>query len=200
MKNQILFVYGTLLPKQPNNGRLQDAKFIGYDQIVGYRLYDRGFAPAVGPGGPHEIVKGAVYEVDADRLAVIDRFEGHPTVYLRRGTLTAQGRRAWLYDWANWEYEPLFARVPSGDWAAHVISNNEEYTRLRDWKYDRSRRFYNDWYDLPITPKKNGKKKVKTGLWDNSTTEQKIENLPAGENFTGGGIWNSPSPEEWDRR
>ena len=85
--SHILFVYGTLRKGQANHGLLKDALFLGNAKTQDkYGLYvlPHGVPYATYNGSQLVAVSGEVYIVDEVTLEAVDRFEGHPHVYMRR--------------------------------------------------------------------------------------------------------------------
>ena len=79
-----LFVYGSLLSGERHSARLAGARLLGPARTVArYTLVDCGLYPALLDGGTTS-VSGEVYEVDAETLAALDEFEGHPDEYRRQ--------------------------------------------------------------------------------------------------------------------
>ena len=124
--SHILFIYGTLRKGQANHGLLKDALFLGNAKTQDkYGLYvlPHGVPYATYNGSQLVAVSGEVYIVDEVTLEAVDRFEGHPYVYMRRevpvvleygSTECGITKNAWMY------FLPLavhgIARpVPSGD-------------------------------------------------------------------------------------
>lgn len=73
-----LFVYGTLKRGCSNHALLKGQRLVGQARTgVGYALYElEGYPGLVRTGGRGERVSGEVWEVDDDRLARLDEFEG----------------------------------------------------------------------------------------------------------------------------
>lgn len=114
-----VFVYGTLLPGQPNHGLLRGARLIGPARTrPRFTLYNYGPFPALSSRGKHA-VKGEVYEVDALMLAALDRLEGHPRFYQRTSiALDRAGRvEAYLLPKERLAGRPI---IESGCWRRHL--------------------------------------------------------------------------------
>ena len=90
-----LFVYGTLRAGQIAHGMLAGARFLGRRAAPGYRLVDLGDYPAIVPG--EGSVPGELYEVDDETLAAIDRYEEHPTLFVRFAIVLDDGTTALAY-------------------------------------------------------------------------------------------------------
>jgi len=106
-------VYGTLREGFPNHALLHKSTLIGEATVPG-RMHDLGPFPAV---CLHEkgTVKVELYEVDEETLELLDRLEGHPTLYQRVDVMTSEGP-AFMYVMS--EDELLDSpSIPSGDWA-----------------------------------------------------------------------------------
>jgi gamma-glutamylaminecyclotransferase len=85
-----LFVYGSLLSGESNHARLAGTRRIGTARTTAdYDLVDLGHYPALLEAGA-TAVHGELYEVDLSTLAILDEFEGHPSLY-RRTTLRLEG-------------------------------------------------------------------------------------------------------------
>ena len=79
-----LFVYGSLLSGETHAARLGTCRLVGPARTAArYTLVDLGPYPGLLEGGTTSVA-GEVYEVDADTLAALDAFEGHPDEYRRR--------------------------------------------------------------------------------------------------------------------
>jgi gamma-glutamylaminecyclotransferase len=78
-----VFVYGTLLRGEANHDRLTGCRFGGDARTAPlFSLLDLGPYPALVTGGV-TAVAGELYLVPPQRLEELDRFEGHPALYLR---------------------------------------------------------------------------------------------------------------------
>ena len=78
-----LFVYGSLLSGESHHDHLGASRLLGAASTEPvYTLVDLGPYPALLAGGTTS-VSGEIYEVDADVLAALDDFEGHPDEYRR---------------------------------------------------------------------------------------------------------------------
>lgn len=82
-----IFCYGTLQKDKHNHFLMERATFLGEHHTgKGYtlRVLDNGLPvllhDGVGPG-----CFGELYEVDAELLKLLDKFEGHPYMYERMG-------------------------------------------------------------------------------------------------------------------
>ena len=81
-----VFVYGTLRYGHERHDILENARFVGYGFIKGFKLYNLEFYPAIAK--ENGIVYGEVYEISPETLKTLDWIEGHPTLY-KRITVTA---------------------------------------------------------------------------------------------------------------
>ncbi|CAN5950556.1 unnamed protein product [Sphagnum jensenii] len=87
-----LFTYGSLRQEKHNHYVLEhlNAKFHADATIQATLVTDTGYSfPAIKEG--FGLVSGEVYEVTEEALKSLDFFEGHPTFYQRRSTVTDAG-------------------------------------------------------------------------------------------------------------
>ena len=138
------FVYGTLLPDQPNFP-LWESDIIAMEPatLVGSRMYDMGYYPMLVTAVPSEVVQGMCITIhEAPYNAVlqrIDDLEGYdPTKpdevgYQRQAVeiVLANGRTqpAWVY-LGQPELVTDKSPVAGGDWAAYAAHNQHH---LQDW-------------------------------------------------------------------
>jgi gamma-glutamylcyclotransferase (GGCT)/AIG2-like uncharacterized protein YtfP len=138
------FVYGTLLPNQPNFFLWgSDIKVMESATFLGGRLYDMGYYPMLVTAVSAEKVQGMVITVDTAQyeavLQRLDELEGYDpeqpeaSGYQRRQVevVLANGRsqQAWVYLGQS----HLVADKPvvaSGDWASHAAKNQPD---LQEW-------------------------------------------------------------------
>lgn len=128
------FVYGTLLPGEPNDHHFADAlERVVPARMRGLRLYDMGYFPMAVAGTADDVIHGALLYVAVDRhaatLAAIDALEGYrpdgpePSFYEREVRVAraagASGVEAWVYVGRPEAVNPA-ARIPGGDWRAYV--------------------------------------------------------------------------------
>lgn len=123
----VLFVYGTL--RRPADGPDADTHYhhriadtidmAEKATLFGAAIYDLGSYPGVGPAESSASVRGEVFELSNEGLAIADEIEGHPTFYERREATivldNGMGGSAWVY----WAPEALLAErdpLESGDW------------------------------------------------------------------------------------
>lgn len=86
-----LFVYGTLLD---NSGKP--------DHIMGDLYALSWFPGAINIGKSNEIIPGKIIDVDADRLADFDKYEGVASgLYNRVKTTTLTGEEVWVYEYGQ---------------------------------------------------------------------------------------------------
>jgi gamma-glutamylcyclotransferase (GGCT)/AIG2-like uncharacterized protein YtfP len=92
-----VFVYGTLMYGEPNQGWLRGAPLVGCRHTAPrYMLVSLGPYPAMRGGGTTSVA-GELYEVDDTALHAVDRFEGVPTLYRRVPVLLSDGECAQAY-------------------------------------------------------------------------------------------------------
>jgi gamma-glutamylaminecyclotransferase len=108
-----VFVYGSLLAGEEHHDLLQRARMLGTGRTEPvYTLWDLGEYPALLAGGTTSVV-GEIYAVDADLLAQLDEFEGHPALFKRETIVLADGTDAYAY---LWQREPRGRAIQSGDY------------------------------------------------------------------------------------
>ncbi len=82
-REDIVFVYGTLLRGEYNHYILNNAGFLGETETRAiFKLYDLGSFPAMVAGG-FTGIKGEIYSVTPNILNQLDSLEGHPNWYER---------------------------------------------------------------------------------------------------------------------
>lgn len=114
-----VFVYGTLLSGESNNGLLRDAILEGEAETAPhFEMYSLGGFPGVVHGGRGRI-RGEVYLVDQRTLDALDRLEGHPRFYVRTVVRLADGRRVETYLLERRQVAG-YERISSGDWRDHA--------------------------------------------------------------------------------
>lgn len=116
-----IFIYGSLLEDCCNHHVIASAKKLFDAQTKAeYDLIDLGEYPALVSGGVTS-VKGSVYEISPDLLAVLDEFEDHPDMYRRTDIELLDGQIVQTYLFPR---SLLWAQTPvdSGDWRAYVIA------------------------------------------------------------------------------
>jgi gamma-glutamylcyclotransferase (GGCT)/AIG2-like uncharacterized protein YtfP len=133
----LLFVYGTLLPGQPQWSLL--SRYVtdhGWEAAVRGRLFDTGLGYPVADlkehTDPTHIVHGrCVYLLEATAqmaLDALDRYEDvHLGLYERLEVTTSVGQAAWSYSLGA-AADQHFARlelIPSGDWAHHLRTQQQ---------------------------------------------------------------------------
>lgn len=93
-----LFVYGTLKRGQRNARLMAGGRFLGEASTAPkYALLVLGPYPGLVAGDL--AVRGELWQVPADTLAVLDAFEGVPTLFDRRPVTLADGTTAEAYWW-----------------------------------------------------------------------------------------------------
>lgn len=138
------FVYGTLLPDQPN--------FVLWGKAItamepatfhGGQLYDMGFYPMLVPTGAETAVTGQLITVTPNQydavLQRLDALEGYDPAqpdsaeYQRQAVqvVVANGRTqtAWIY-LGKTELVTHKPVIPNGDWATYAAQNQPD---LQDW-------------------------------------------------------------------
>jgi gamma-glutamylaminecyclotransferase len=111
-----LFVYGTLMRGEANAHLMTAARFVGEARTVtAYQLRLLEGYPALLPGG-RTAVRGELHLVDGALLAVLDEFEGHPTLFRRQEVDLAGGARAEAYLFAAPAIIDAAASLADGDW------------------------------------------------------------------------------------
>ncbi len=132
MRHLSFFVYGTLLPGQPNYKLLTDAIIDQQPALFARgRLHDMGYYPAlVEDSGPVKGLAIAVHPARHDEvLGRLDRLEGFNPERPEDSAFYRDVRSVQLSDASNvaaWLYlcRPWFVHgapvIPSGDWIAHV--------------------------------------------------------------------------------
>src|SRR5262249_48925271 len=115
----LLFVYGALLPGEPEHARLQGARALGPAETEpAFDLVDLGPEPALVPGGT-TAVRGEVYALTPAQLAAVDVHHGHPLRY-RRGTIRlSDGRMVEAHQLAPDQARGR-RRIRSGDWRTRL--------------------------------------------------------------------------------
>ena len=105
MKEQLVFVYGTLKEGHPNNVLMHDSKLIGRAITIDkYAMYQYGI-PFVSKSSETSNISGEVYSVDKTSLYDLDILERHPEWYVREEVpvkvIDREGEiktvEAWLY-------------------------------------------------------------------------------------------------------
>lgn len=118
----LIFTYGSLMSGLGNHSVMVNAggRFIKEARIKGIlRAYCSAFPGAYAPeGGTKDtLIKGEIYEVDAQGLARLDTLEGEGHFYHRKVTTTEEGDEVSVY-----LLEPSHHKGPlimSGDWRKH---------------------------------------------------------------------------------
>ncbi|MEZ4645198.1 MAG: gamma-glutamylcyclotransferase family protein [Chloroflexota bacterium] len=144
MTEQIpFFVYGTLLPGQPNDHLWQENAVTQEEAVfVNGRLYDMGFYPMLVEEEGHQ-VQGMVLTVRPDAYVMVvqalDNLEGFDPLkpdapgYRRvaREVVLGNGRsvRAWVYMGQS-DYVEGYFPIAGGDWRQHADGKLDDMT---DW-------------------------------------------------------------------
>lgn len=123
----LLFVYGTFLKKSSNHDLLSDSRFIANASIYA-TLYDTGAGfPAAVEEGTRSRTYGEIYEVNEDRIDLLDEFEGadpdseEETIYVRKTVEAELENRnkteVWVYIMPSQQLERFFAiEIKDGRW------------------------------------------------------------------------------------
>ena len=128
MMSDLLFVYGALRKGASNNWRMEGACCLGSAEVLGILVKIDWYPGLVLKGDTR--VKGEVYEVGADLLKKLDKFEGIGSQdeveaeYHRIRidvSLREEPTKAWVYEWLKGikDYEV----VHSGDWLSAMESD-----------------------------------------------------------------------------
>jgi gamma-glutamylcyclotransferase (GGCT)/AIG2-like uncharacterized protein YtfP len=111
-----VFVYGTLLAREPNHHVLGGAEFLGPARTApAFDLYSFGPYPGLVAGGQTRVV-GELYAVDDETLARLDWLEGYPHLY-DRVEIALEVGTAIAYTVRRDQVWGL-PRVAGGDWRA----------------------------------------------------------------------------------
>lgn len=94
---ELMFFYGTLRREQSNHHVLKQLKcqFKQEDSIKGDVFPTSYGFPCLMEGSG--LVKGEIFEADANAVKYLDWFEGAPALYERRKTVTVGGTPVWVY-------------------------------------------------------------------------------------------------------
>ena len=116
-------VYGSLREGLSNHRLLQDAEFVGIDNLPAeYGMVSLGGFPGVFKDGTSAIVL-ELYLVDDQGVARLDQLEGNGSFYTREQVLTDGNALPWVYLLPKEHYkdnEP----VAGGDWKAFYKGYN----------------------------------------------------------------------------
>lgn len=92
-----LFVYGSLMTGESNHAHMRGASLLGPARTApAFTLHDLGPYPALAARGATSVA-GELFDVPASVLARLDRFEGHPDLYVRSPILLDDGTEAQAY-------------------------------------------------------------------------------------------------------
>ena len=124
MSSHLVFVYGSL--RRGNAGamsvRFPDATYVAEGRVRG-SLYDLGAYPGLVLDCAASVVTGEVYEVDADTLNKLDKFE-LTSDYSRKQVEVEHGSGrtdCWIYvPDRDAEFFSQYELIESGDWIEHV--------------------------------------------------------------------------------
>lgn len=94
----LVAVYGSLRKGLHNHNLLEDADFLGTDQVSGFKMYSMGGFPFITHDGATEsdTIQIEVYQVDPYEMRRLDQLEGYPSFYNRELIKTKYGD-AWIY-------------------------------------------------------------------------------------------------------
>ena len=119
-----VFVYGSLMAGEGNHCVISKGRFMGIARTShGFSLYDLGRFPGMVASGSGK-VQGELFEVDAQLLASLDAFEGHPRFYQRTTITLEDGSQADAYLLTEAKVRGRSV-VPSGSWRSHRRRSNE---------------------------------------------------------------------------
>jgi gamma-glutamylcyclotransferase (GGCT)/AIG2-like uncharacterized protein YtfP len=110
----LVFVYGSLKRGCRHHRQIAGGRYLGERSTgTGYRLVKFDGYPVLVRGDG--VVTGELYEVGAELLARLDRFEDCPELYQRDSLTLADGTRAHAYVMSEDAVEGL-PEVPGGTW------------------------------------------------------------------------------------
>lgn len=120
-KGDVVAVYGTLRKGQGANGYFKDrAKYLGKSRISA-KLYRLGWYPGIKLGGERRFISEGptvvvdLYEIEDERLpAMLDGYEGYPSLYGRDVVEDENGKEVWVYEYNGSVQEDRL--ISSGDW------------------------------------------------------------------------------------
>jgi gamma-glutamylcyclotransferase (GGCT)/AIG2-like uncharacterized protein YtfP len=111
----VIFVYGSLMSGFGNHRLLARARLLGPARTVpAFTLISLGAYPGMLAGGTTSVA-GELYEVDANTLTALDRFEGVPHFYQRLRIRLAGGRVADAYVLPA-SQRRSYPVIETGDW------------------------------------------------------------------------------------
>lgn len=115
MKDDLVFVYGTLRRGGSNHFRMDGAEFVTEGTVRG-RLYQIDWYPGLVSDGAGDEIIGEVYQVSSSVLEKLDRFEGAEYRRLQTQVRLPDGETvsAWIWEWLGSVDE--VRRITSGDW------------------------------------------------------------------------------------
>ena len=112
-----VFVYGTLMKGETNNGFMRNSTFLGKTVIEGYEMYDCGWYPAIIPGDG--LVIGEVYSVPVEDIPSIDALEGEGSLYVKKcEKITLNGESTFAFVYVYLGDCSGFEKIPA--WKEHV--------------------------------------------------------------------------------
>lgn len=108
-----LFVYGTLMRGESNHSCLENAEFLGDDEVENARIFDLGAYPMMLSG--EGVVKGELYHVPLKTVQLLDVLEGHPN-YFHQDWLTLKSGTTALVYLGKKKIALEYPLIPSGQW------------------------------------------------------------------------------------
>lgn len=128
MSAELVFVYGTLRRGGSNSFRMQGAEWSGEAEVFG-KIYQIAWYPALILGGEKR-VKGELYLVSLEQLAILDEYEGvsagnqehdeyrrvKASVFMKSG----EEKIAWVWEWKK--NDPAAIPLKSGDWLDYELN------------------------------------------------------------------------------
>lgn len=129
MKNEHVFVYGTLRRGGSNHHRMEGGRWLGEAHVSG-RLYRVDWYPALVLDAEAGQVVGDLMVVDAEQLTQLDHYEGSEYRRVTAQVLTAEGEsvEAWVWEWQQDAHG--LQLIAGGDWLT-VSPDSPGAARLR---------------------------------------------------------------------
>ncbi len=111
-----LFVYGTLKQGFPRNNVLADSTYIGKAVMVDrFNLFQSPAIeyPILYRSRDKSSINGELYEVDEEKLALLDRIEGHPDIFRRTSCTIMSGNKVTeaLVYFTNYELDNSYTKT-----------------------------------------------------------------------------------------
>ena len=116
----LIGVYGTLKKGKGLHKVMENCEFKGDDYIFGslYHFENGNYPIFVNEG--NDRIKIEIYEVDDEKLKVLDKIEGHPKIYERTKITTENNKEIEVYTMSK---EKLFSLFPEN--ALKKLEQNE---------------------------------------------------------------------------